>query len=557
MIILAVVSGIGMMVGVIALGILLSGSMNTGTIDFDSGWTVDFNGEIYEGVNMSDFIFPKMCAKGDTIILSNTLPDTEGKSLSFRVLLYLSKVEVRINDELRYSYGEAEYDSGRMLGSGYHYVPIHPWDSGADMVITIKPGENNAFSSINGIALIPASERISIFAKAYLLTFFVSIFLVMLGFAILITSVITFFQGLKNIRLFYIGCFSFFIGIWSMCSDKLISLFSGYRELYTAFEYLALYMAVIPFVSLILEMRDDASKWRKAVLRAVRSVSIIFVVISVILHITQIAHFPALLECFHILVALELVAVLIAAVKPFSQMNRADRFLNAGIFVFALAGGIDVARFNLQKFLLVTNHNLDSSVIPFGALIFMILLIMSYLVYLYDELIMQTEKHTLERLAYEDSLTGLYNRTRSEERFAELKESPNLYALIMIDLNGLKKTNDTLGHVNGDRLLITFGKILSNVFEGIGEAYRMGGDEYLVISENQNKNTVYTALYQMEASCKRAGEENPFVVEAAYGIAFSDESEDNDPESIAHLADGRMYEMKQNMKKDKDNKNEG
>ena len=545
---LSIIGGVVILCGVAALFFLLSFLPEDHTVDFEKGWTLYFDGSEYEDVNMDQFVFPKVCGRGDGIVLKNTIPESIDETMNFRILLYLSQIDVRVGDEARYSYGEGLNKEGRLVGSGYHYIPIRPWEGGKEIEIVIRPGEDNAFSSITGVALIPSVERVSIFARTYFLTFFVSIFLVMLGFAILATSFATFFRRIKNIRLFHIGCFSLLIGLWSMCSDKLISLFSPYREFNTALEYLALYAAVIPFISLIIDMRSEVSPARKVVLHICRGAFEIFLLISLILHFTGIAHFPAVLTYFHVLVGVGLLMLVLAAVKPLKKMDRADRFMNVGIFVFALSGGIDVARFNLQKYYLVNTHSLDGSILPIGALIFIIFLIMSYLVYMYEEMIAQTEKHTLEKLAYEDSLTGLYNRTRSEERFAELTSGNVRYGLVGIDLNGLKAVNDTLGHAQGDALIRTFGNILEESFGDIGETYRMGGDEFMVIVEERSSNSIDRAIEEMEKRCRQASERNPFKVEAAYGVAFSDEGGLQNAEEVCKKADKRMYEMKQGMK---------
>ncbi|MBO6214421.1 MAG: diguanylate cyclase [Lachnospiraceae bacterium] len=547
-IVAAVLGGLLLSIGVVALLNMLRSPADSEIIAFDDGWELRFNGEIYEDVSIGKYIFPKMCGRGDEIILRRTLPREIDESLSFRMLLYLSAVDAYVGNELRYTYGAGLYESGKLIGSGYHYVPVHPWDAGKPIEIVIRPGENNAFSSISGVALIPAGERVTIFAGTYTLTFFASIFLVMLGYATLVVSFIIYLRGLRRSRIFFIGCFSWLIGLWSMCSDKLISIFSDNMEMNTSVEYMALFLAVIPFISLIIDMRSDASRWRRILLELCRILTILFCIAAYILHKTDTIHYPGLLQYFHFLVAAELAALIVAAVKPLRMMDRSDRYLNVGIFVFALSGGIDLARFNLQKYLLATNHSLDASVLPFGALIFIILLIMSYLVYMYDELIMQTEKRTLQRMAYIDPLTGLFNRTRCEERLSELTGSEGRYSIIEIDLNGLKKTNDTLGHSEGDALIASFGRLLGDAFNEVGEAYRMGGDEFLVIVEESGMADIQAAIERMEEAEVKESAEHPFDIAAAYGIAASDEVDIKDAEAVCRLADERMYETKQRMK---------
>jgi diguanylate cyclase (GGDEF)-like protein len=89
------------------------------------------------------------------------------------------------------------------------------------------------------------------------------------------------------------------------------------------------------------------------------------------------------------------------------------------------------------------------------------------------------------KLAALDQLTGLYNRRSAEQRLEEemsraIRHSRPL-TLLLLDLNSLKKVNDTLGHAAGDLVLGTFAERLKRAIRGSDLAARMGGDEFMVI----------------------------------------------------------------------------
>jgi two-component system cell cycle response regulator len=89
------------------------------------------------------------------------------------------------------------------------------------------------------------------------------------------------------------------------------------------------------------------------------------------------------------------------------------------------------------------------------------------------------------KLAALDQLTGLYNRRSAEQRLEEemsraIRHSRPL-TLLLLDLNSLKKVNDTLGHAAGDLVLETFAERLKRAIRGSDLAARMGGDEFMVI----------------------------------------------------------------------------
>ena len=89
----------------------------------------------------------------------------------------------------------------------------------------------------------------------------------------------------------------------------------------------------------------------------------------------------------------------------------------------------------------------------------------------------------LRRLSYEDQLTGVKNR-REFDTFIK-NEYPNVTSvgLLSCDLNGLKRTNDTMGHEAGDKFIIKVAENLAKIF-GYNYVYRMGGDEFVAVDIN-------------------------------------------------------------------------
>lgn len=82
-----------------------------------------------------------------------------------------------------------------------------------------------------------------------------------------------------------------------------------------------------------------------------------------------------------------------------------------------------------------------------------------------------------------DRLTGLLNRQSYEEKKQSLSKIDSLKDLsaIVIDIDSLKKVNDTIGHDAGDELIRGAAKLIKNYFSPYGTAYRSGGDEFIII----------------------------------------------------------------------------
>ena len=199
--------------------------------------------------------------------------------------------------------------------------------------------------------------------------------------------------------------------------------------------------------------------------------------------------------------------------------------------------------------------SLDMSFLPLAFLVFTVLLFMSNLYYFYEIFTRQARADSLEKAAYEDPVTGLYNRAYSEKRFKELSKKKTPFLLINMDLNGLKKTNDTYGHEVGDRLIFRFATALSEGFSDIGETYRMGGDEFMVLVAEPDMKKVREAFQKLFERTEAYSYGLPTKLSFAYGMAASGQFEDvpeehegKRAELVYQLADQKMYAMKQAQK---------
>lgn len=95
-------------------------------------------------------------------------------------------------------------------------------------------------------------------------------------------------------------------------------------------------------------------------------------------------------------------------------------------------------------------------------------------------------EQALERQSYEDSLTGLFNRNKfnREMRDSAYVDAPRL-GVAYFDTNGLKETNDSLGHRAGDELICRSAEHIRKFFDG--KAYRIGGDEFVIIDTESSR----------------------------------------------------------------------
>jgi two-component system, cell cycle response regulator len=147
-------------------------------------------------------------------------------------------------------------------------------------------------------------------------------------------------------------------------------------------------------------------------------------------------------------------------------------------------------------------------------------------------------------LALTDPLTGLGNRRQLMEdlnvacRRAGMGET---WELMLYDLNGFKRYNDSFGHPAGDALLARLSGRLKTVVAPYGTAYRMGGDEFCVLLRDCAEQI--DALTR--ASVAALSEHGPgFSIGAAHGVVSIPPAID-DPATVMQLADQRLYRRKE------------
>ena len=160
----------------------------------------------------------------------------------------------------------------------------------------------------------------------------------------------------------------------------------------------------------------------------------------------------------------------------------------------------------------------------------------------------------MKSLADKDALTGIYNKRayfETEERLnREIREGKARFAISMIDLNDLKVTNDTLGHEKGDELIIGLSNIIRDTFKS-SNMYRIGGDEFAVISENGDLKDIEALekkFAQAIVNSMKAKNIDGMGVSAAIGVAIFDPKTDNNVEDTFKRADKKMYQNKKIMK---------
>jgi diguanylate cyclase (GGDEF)-like protein len=164
---------------------------------------------------------------------------------------------------------------------------------------------------------------------------------------------------------------------------------------------------------------------------------------------------------------------------------------------------------------------------------------------------LREQEEGLRNAALHDHLTGLPNRLLLADRLEQAghrasRQPGHRFAILLLDLDGFKAVNDTMGHAAGDQLLIEVAGRLTGLLRRSDTAARLGGDEFVIlldgIPSQDGAMTVCDAI--------RTALTEPFILDGrrvevglSVGVALSTE-ESIDPDHLLREADAAMYREK-------------
>jgi len=160
----------------------------------------------------------------------------------------------------------------------------------------------------------------------------------------------------------------------------------------------------------------------------------------------------------------------------------------------------------------------------------------------------RAQQDELARLAHRDPLTGLDNRRRLMDRMNEelaesYRSSARPCALMLIDIDDLKRINDRIGHAAGDAVLLAIADRIRQRLGTEDTAARLGGDELAVLLPNRDLAAALSLAETLRSDLSRCVRHDgrDLAVSVSIGVAVAS---DGSPGSLLHQADIAMYAAK-------------
>ncbi len=440
------------------------------------------------------------------------------------VLTVHQSVQVYFGAELIYSMEPSEENRiASSTGTYWSTIPLYPSDDGTEITVIVTP----LFPSVidYGAEFWCGSQFSTLFGHLsqeipQMIT--AAMCMVLGAFIILVQLYFSFTTNTQAWDMLFLGSFAILLGLWRLTYGYSISIL--FPDSPMALGYInigALFLTSMPMA-----MFSGAFARNNKMLLIASCAGSFVTMLVLLLQVLGIMELREMLTVSHIMLVIMIFVIFVAMWKQRkrekNQKNVRNPFTLIGIGIV-----LDVISFNLNE---------TSSDVMFTIIAFI----------LYALIVFITRTKETSRQAYTDSRTGLGNRLRWNELMLDDAQIPEPFAILVIDLNGLKKVNDTLGHEAGDQMIFQLSSILRNTLPHNSVICRWGGDEFAVLLTGVNRAKLDQQIESLLSATEAYNADHPGLpIHFAVGSALSAEHPGISRTDLFGLADEDMYRNKQ------------
>lgn len=510
--------------------------IQTEPIALTDNWNITYNGYTSSSESLPTRVD---VSPATPITLSTYLPEVDNTKDALLIRSSMQDIKVTLDGRTIYTYENVDngtFDSPYI--STWLLVRLPADFQGKHLEITISSPTEDFAGTINLVQLgSPDALVMSVLSSQYIaLAIFFLLFVT--GITLIIINMTI--RNIRDNRLFYLGFFAVSTGIWTISEARVLSLFCGNRFILGSISYLMIFMMAASLGLYIKEAIIKRPKF-KAYLRLLSGVFFIGLISITLLQVFSLKTFIESMDYS--------LVIIVASILFVSYMFYIEHHIdhNPDVMPMVKYSLILITSILIESVIFYTGYfDFTSHVFRTGILIFFSFLIYDTLKALRNNINSQQKQALLEVLAYQDSLIQGNNRTRFEHDIQALVQAKKDYRLIIIDLNDLKIINDQMGHTSGDQALQQVYHTLDDVAKDYGKAYRIGGDEFAIISENQDDQTY-------NSKCKLLFDhindhELPFSISIAIGSDNYHPEEWRQFSEFYHHVDQLMYLHKLQLK---------
>ena len=514
-------------------------TINKGGIDLTEGWH-DGRGK---NVTLNDL---KIVKGVYNVELSY---DIDGSELSGESLCFSSH-NVLFNI---YADGVLIYDFhpdlggiyGKFYGTAVHTVALPPLRDDSVLTIQCRLLDTNTWMGFENMQLDQSGDYISDIFRENMGKFLICFVMLVFGTILFLLGIPECISSERMFETMCLGIVTMLLSVWTHSQTHILHILTGNTIVLRIIEYLVLAVLPIPMMMFI-------GSFMKALSNKLINVDIILCLVNTIMQIILVCFgkydYTDLLFVSHSLILFSAASAFYIARKAVKAQKiniKQRRYLLGSCSIIIASGLLDMLRYYLD-----ISHD-AAEVTRLGLVVFVGVLAYYELMQLISVRIKSRESEVMEKLAMEDALTGMQNRTAFtafEKKMLERVTGKCMF--IHFDVNCLKKVNDTYGHAEGDKHIIAAANVIQSSFGDKGHCFRVGGDEFYAILDNETFQQDYedglVKFRQMQEDYNNT-ENPPVKLSIAHGAMVYSYALRN-TETAIKVADALMYEDKQRMK---------
>ena len=168
---------------------------------------------------------------------------------------------------------------------------------------------------------------------------------------------------------------------------------------------------------------------------------------------------------------------------------------------------------------------------------------------------LELAQESLRNLSLTDDLTGLYNRrgffALAKQQLSSARREGRHASLVYIDMDGLKRLNDTHGHEIGSRVIQEVGDILRETFRSSDLIARIGGDEFVIFETSNGQNDGGNDVQRLQNNISQHNSQpvRDYEISLSIGVASMDSDSSMTLEELLKNGDKTMYQQKRNKRR--------
>lgn len=465
---------------------------------------------------------------------STIMDDFHTNANCFAFYVIHQYVKVYIDGKMVYEfYPNKENNIGNTLGCTWVIIPLTHDDSNKEFVVELTP----VYKDVVDLEVkFYHGAQYDIFIDILIdniIWVFISIGSMAVGF-LLITGYLhsKYNHKATNNSLVYLGFVAILISLWKLFDLDLANLIiEGNPRLLFYISYLSLILTPLPLIKYVESLLKNKKSDVIGVTFALYFIAIVMLLVLQFFPFFDLRANISLILGLIVIVIISLIFIVIFE-GDFnrSKKNNMKELLPLFLVILSIGGILDIIIYFATK-------STDDLVFTFIAFFVYTLIIALY------------SMSENDKRNYRDFQTGLYNSNSCKEFLEANPYMPNC-GVMMIDLNGLKYTNDHYGHAAGDRLILDLTNILKKSLPINDFIGRYGGDEFIAIINNCDQDKIDRIKENLDYYQRECNEDRMPKLSFAYGYALS--SEHNVTlEELLKIADERMYDKKEEYYKNK------